>query len=118
MIRSGEEILADIDSTLDRLIENGEVIKKISFHTLYTSEVEALQRTQESLLARLVHMNELLKQHKKKDDAEEPFGNIEQKILHISKLNAKLINQAASRIRRAKKSRQPRIRPHRKKSVL
>jgi hypothetical protein len=118
MIRSGEEILADIDGTLDRLIENADVIKKISFRTIYTSEIEALQRTQESLLARLVHMNELLKRHKKEDDAKEPFTSIEQKILHIGKLNAQLINQAASRIRRAKKSRQPRIRPHRKKSLV
>jgi hypothetical protein len=113
MIRSGDEILADIDDTLDRLIENADVIKKISFRTVYTSEVEALQKTQESLLARLVHMNELLKGHK--NEGQESFGNIEQKILQIGKLNAQLINQAAMRIRRAKKCRQPRIRPHRKK---
>lgn len=115
MIRSGEEILADIDGTLDQLIENADVLKRISLTTLYTSEVEALQKTQESLLARLVHMNDLLKGRKKPEEGQEPLESIEKKILRFGKLNAQIINHAAARIRRTKKSRQLRVRPHRRK---
>jgi hypothetical protein len=115
MIRSGEEILSDIDATLDQLIENAQVIKHISVSTLYTSEVEAMQKTQESLLARLVHMNDLLKGQKKSDEKEESFDSVEQKILRFGKLNAQMINHVSDRIKRAKRSRQPRVRPHRRK---
>jgi hypothetical protein len=115
MVRSGEEILVDIDNTLDHLIENADVIKKISFSTLYTNEVEALQKTQESLLARLVHMNDLLKGHKRAEEGEESFDSIEQKIVRFGKLNAQIISHAAAKIKRLKKSRQPRIRSHSKK---
>jgi hypothetical protein len=115
MIRSGEEILADIDDTLDHLIENADVIKQVSLRTLYSSEVEALQKTQESLLARLVHMNDLLKGHQQIEKGQGSFSSIEQKMIRFGKLNAQLINHAAAKIKRIKKSRQPRVRPHRRK---
>ena len=117
MIRSGEEILADIDDTLDHLIVNADVIKKISFSTLYSSEVEALQKTQESLLARLVHMNDLLKSHKKAEEKQKSFGSIEEKILRFGKLNAQIMNNAAAKIKRTKKSRELRVRTHRRKMM-
>ncbi|HKY99947.1 MAG TPA: hypothetical protein VJ112_02155 [Rhabdochlamydiaceae bacterium] len=53
---AGEEILADIDATLDQLIENANVINQISLNTLFQDEVDALQKTQESLLSRLINM--------------------------------------------------------------
>jgi hypothetical protein len=118
MIRSSEEILADIDVTLDQLIENGDVIKRISFSPLFTSEIEALQKTQESLLARLVHMNDLLKIHRKTDDGKESFDSIEQKILRFGKLNAQIIHNAAERIKRTKRSRELRFRAHRRKTKV
>ncbi len=115
MVRSSEEILADIDATLDRLIENASVVKRASLSTLYASEVEALQKTQESLLARLVHMNDLLKGDKKEPSKTESFCGIEQKILRLGKLNAQMINHVSSKIKRTKKSRQLRVRPYRRK---
>jgi hypothetical protein len=111
MIRSSEEILADIDATLDQLIENAQVIKEISVSTLYTSEVEALQKTQESLLARLVHTSDLMKGQK----TEEPLGSIEQKMVRFGKLNAQMISRVSQRIQRTKK---PRVRPHRRKAKV
>jgi hypothetical protein len=114
MVKSSEEILADIDSTLDRLIENADVIKCVSLDTLYTSEVEALQKTQESLLARLVHMNDLLKGEKKETDTES-FGSIEEKMVRYGKLNAQMISRISQRMKSTKKSRQLRVRPHRRK---
>lgn len=115
MIKSGEEILADIDDTLKHLIENADAIKRISFNTLYTSEVEALQKTQESLLARLIHMNDLLKGPNVNEQVQKPLDSIEKKILRFSKLNAQVINQAEARIKKAKKNLQPRVRLHRRK---
>lgn len=116
MIRSSEEILADIDDTLDHLIENAAVIKRISFNTLYANEIEGLQKAQESLLARLVHMNDLLKSRKKtEDEGKQSFESIEQKIVRFGKLNAQIVHNATLKIRRVKKNRQPRIRPHRKR---
>lgn len=118
MIRSGEEILADIDATLDQLIENADVIKHISLNSLYTSEVEALQKTQESLLARLVHMNDLLKGNKSEESAKkEPLNQIEHKILHFSKLNAQIIHQVSGKIKRMRRRKQPRIRSHCRKKL-
>ena len=118
MIKSSEEILSDIASTLDHLIENADVINKISCTTLFVSEVEALQKTQESLLARLVHMNDLLKNPKHEPLEESPFTSIEQKILRFGKLNAQMINHVSGRIKRAKKNRTPKVRAHRKKEKV
>lgn len=120
MIRSSEEILADIDATLDQLIENADVIKDVSLQSLFATEVEALQKTQESLLARLVHMNDLLKDQKKEDESAKArsFGGIEQKILRFGKLNAQMIDHVSNKLKRTKKSRQPRVRPHRRKEKV
>lgn len=120
MIRTVEEILDDIDDTLDRLIENADVIKHISLNALYTSEVEALQKTQESLLARLVHMQDLFKGQKNKGDCEkeDPFNSIEQKIARFGKLNAQIINRVSSRMKRTKRARELRVRSCRRKKSL
>ena len=61
-----EEILFDIDQTLDRLIENAETIKDVNLKELEDEKVVAFQKTQESLLAHLVSMDELLDQKRKK----------------------------------------------------
>lgn len=120
MIRTVEEILADIDGTLDRLIENADVIKDISLKTLFACEVEALQKTQESLLARLVHMQDLLKGQKKNEGSEkkDAFDSIENKIVRFGKLNAQIIDRVAVRMRRTRRSHQPRVRPHRRKDKV
>ena len=66
---AGEEILADIDATLDQLIENANVINQISLNTLFQDEVDALQKTQESLLSRLINMQSLLNNNPQKNKA-------------------------------------------------
>lgn len=115
MMKSGEEILADIDATLDQLIENADIIKRVSLSSLFTSEVEALQKTQESLLARLMHMNDLLKSEKSESEKGESFCGIEQKMLRFGKLNAKMMSYVSLKLKQSKKNRQPRVRPHRRK---
>ena len=56
----GAEILLEIDETLDRLIQNAEAIQKVSPSDLSEVEVEAFQKTQESLIHHLLHMDEQL----------------------------------------------------------
>lgn len=120
MIRSGEEILIDIDTTLDQLIQNAATINRISFDTLFANEMEALQKTQESLLARLIHMNDLLDQDEKRNYfRKQPvvFSSIESKITQFGKLNNELMNQVREDISAAKKpnKNRPKIRKNRKR---
>lgn len=56
----GEDILSEIDSTLDRLIQNAEAFQKVEPNTLSEFECDAFQKTQESLLHHLIHMNQFL----------------------------------------------------------
>ncbi|PCI91706.1 hypothetical protein COB11_08215 [Candidatus Aerophobetes bacterium] len=61
MINSNNGLLKEIDATIDQLVKNAEVLKNISSKKEYVEEVDALEKTQESLLAHLIHMDELLK---------------------------------------------------------
>ena len=81
MIHSTDDVLAEIDTTIDQLLENAKALKKISSKTSYQEEVSALEKTQESLIAHLIHMDEILK---KKDRASQ------QQPLLASKVHDKL----------------------------
>lgn len=120
MIRSGEEILSDIDTTLDQLIQNAATINRISFDTLFANEMEALQKTQESLLARLIHMNDLLDQDEKRSCFRKKpvvYSSIENKITQFGKLNNELMDQVKQDLSAAKKpnKNRPKIRKNRKR---
>ena len=56
----GEEILTEIDGTLDQLIRNAEVLQKVDLKNLSETEIDAFQKTQESLLQHLMHMDQFL----------------------------------------------------------
>ncbi len=56
------ELLNEIDVTLDQLIKNGAALREVTSDPLYEREVEALQKTQESLLAHLLHLDRFLKE--------------------------------------------------------
>lgn len=112
MIRSNEEILADIDTTLDQLICNAEAVQAAPAEILEENEVEALQKTQESLLAHLLHMEKLLEEKKQKSNPM-AYTNIHEKILEFSRLNAALIKGVASKFsqRGRKKKESPTVKP-------
>ena len=117
MIRSGEEILADIDTTLDQLIQNAEVLQGVHFHVTCENEIEALQKTQESLMARLIHMDLLLKEEEKKGVIKkkaECYGLLQEKIKRYTLLNQRLLKDVAKRFSAVK----PRIGRNRKKSTI
>jgi len=120
MIRSGEEILVDIDDTLDHLIQNASAINCISCDPLFANEIEALQKTQESLLARLVHMNHLVDDDEKQAyfrKKPEAYTTMEHKIIRFGKLNNELINQLKKDLQDTKRSNKnrPKIRNNRKR---
>ena len=60
----GMEILIEIDATLDRLICNAEAIRHVSLTELSELELAAFQKTQESLLHHLLHLDQTLEAKK------------------------------------------------------
>lgn len=61
MMHSQKDLICEIDQTIDQLIENAKVIETIAANTCYEHELYALEKTQESLIAHLIHMDEILK---------------------------------------------------------
>ena len=57
-----KETLVEIDQTIDQLIINKETLDRISIEPNYLVEKEALEKTQESLLAHLTHLQAYLQE--------------------------------------------------------
>ena len=62
---AAEEILMEIDATLDRLIQNAEAIANADIEELSIMELEAFQKTQESLIHHLLHTDQRLEAQRK-----------------------------------------------------
>ncbi|MBI5273273.1 MAG: hypothetical protein HY861_04750 [Chlamydiia bacterium] len=85
----GQEILMEIDSTLDRLIRNAEVIQTANLKEISETEIEAFQKTQESLIQHLIHMDQLFETKTKtlgKQDRRSAGFKIQEKLLKFEKL--------------------------------
>jgi len=61
----GEEILQEIDKTLDQLIRNAEAIQSANIQELSETEIEAFQKTQESLIHHFLYMDKFLETKRK-----------------------------------------------------
>ncbi len=61
----GEEILMEIDTTLDQLIKNAEVLQDTNLEELSETEIEGFQKMQESLIQHLIHMDQHLEMKRK-----------------------------------------------------
>ncbi len=85
----GREILAAIDGTLDQLIQNAETMGKVSSETLSSVEKEAFQKTQESLLAKLLHMDTRLQENSQQLRIRRPSYNIQEKLQYFHRLDRK-----------------------------
>jgi hypothetical protein len=86
----GEEILLEIDTTLDQLIQNAETIQNVELKELSETEVNAFQKTQESLLQHLLHMDQFLETKRKNlriQDKRSAGFKIQEKLLKFEKLN-------------------------------
>lgn len=88
MLDTTEEILADIEQTLEQLTQNAKVLQEAKSAHHFVHEVNQLERLQESLLARLLHRQSLLQMDKKKKVLESIKKEaIEQKIVEYAKFS-------------------------------
>jgi hypothetical protein len=60
-----EDILLEIDSTLEQLIRNSEIFQNSNVSELSETEINAFQKTQESLLHRFLFMDKALETKRK-----------------------------------------------------
>lgn len=60
MLSSKEDIIDDIDATLDQLIENAEVLGEIATNPSYEEEAEALEKMQDALIKHLMTMEQFV----------------------------------------------------------
>jgi len=98
----GEQIVQEIDKTLDQLIRNAEAISNIDLKDLSDSELEAFQKTQESLLQHLMHMDQSLgsKQHMAKLDRRSANYKIQEKLLKFEHLKSNYNKQLTDTLSR------------------
>lgn len=122
MFGSEEEILADIDHTLDQLIKNAVALRQIAEYEAFTADCAALHKMQHSLTARVVHMRELLTMlgHDNPGDEHDLQKAIQKKIIHYKKLNNTMIDSIAKRFTALEEKktvkRKPRIGHNRRKA--
>ncbi len=83
MLRTQEEILAELDATLDQLMQNASVVCESELHVLDSLELGSLHKTQESLLARFAHTQEELP-----CVASKRYEELHNKIKRMSELNS------------------------------
>ena len=119
---SGEEVLDDLDTTLDELIVNAHTLRQIQRNGRFATEAKALEKTQESLLARILYRQKLLDAKRKKEITERAAQKemlIEAKIQHFAKINTTLDNPVAKNLIPKKLKRRPlRLSRHRKRALL
>ncbi|MGB7977843.1 MAG: hypothetical protein WCF19_01630 [Chlamydiales bacterium] len=85
----GEDILLEIDGTLDQLIRNAEAIEQVDLKELSETEISAFQKTQESLLQHLLHMDEFFaakREGLKGQDKRSASFKIQEKLLKFEKM--------------------------------
>lgn len=119
---SGEEVLDDLDTTLDELIVNAHTLRQIQRNDRFTAEAKALEKTQESLLARVLYRQKILDAKWKKEISERAAQKemlIEAKIKHFAKINTTLANPTPKNLIPKKLKRHPfRLSRHRKRALL
>ena len=85
----GEDILLEIDGTLDQLIRNAEAMEHVEITTLSETEIDAFQKTQESLLHHLIRMDEAFAKQRnqlKVMDKRSASYKIREKMLRFEKM--------------------------------
>jgi len=99
---SHKEIVHDIESTLDELIELGSALKTAKTSASFNHEVEALEKLQESLLARLIDRESVFDRDPKKKMLESiRRDTLYQKIAEYGKKGARKKPQKRANFRSA-----------------
>ncbi len=94
MLHIEEEILADLEATLDQLIENASVISESTLQVLDSFELNSLYKTQESLLARFAHIQEDIPQKA----LIKRYEQLHKKVEKINKLNERLMQSLEKKL--------------------
>ena len=90
-----EEILTEIDATLEHLIRNAESLNGVNLEDLTETEIDAFQKTQESLLHHLIHMDQTFETKRNSLSIKNERSvscRIQKKHQHFEKLTASLNN--------------------------
>lgn len=99
MFRSKEEILAELDSTLNQLLLNIETVSDVSLSELSETEMQAMHKTQESLMARFMHTSDLIKEKERKKLQEtNALIKLQDKLKKFSELNTSFIKSVSSEL--------------------
>ncbi len=107
MLRTPENILAELDSTLDQLMQNASVVCKEDLHILDSLELNSLHKTQESLLAKFAHTQEELTMK----PSQKKYEDLHKKINKMNEINSSFMQAI-------EKNLLPRIGRNRRKSKL
>ena len=82
------EIVQNIDTTLDQLICNAEAFSKAELKDLSEIELDAFEKTQESLLQHLLQMDQILAKSQKPQDKRSASFQIREKRARLEKLKS------------------------------
>ena len=104
MREDNADIVADIDATLNELVEIAEVLKAAKINPHFKHEVEVLEKTQESLLARLMHRQSQLDSENRKYSLDSLRKEaVERKVVEYAQsMRLRPQNRAKSRSARSK----------------
>ena len=90
-----EEILVQIDVTLENLIQNAETIQRVDFKELSEEEVDAFQKTQESLIHHLMNVDQTFETRRiqlRVQDKKSAGYKIQEKRIRFEKLKNEVNN--------------------------
>lgn len=107
MLRNQEEILAELDSTLDQLIQNASVVCESDLCVLDSIEISSMQKTQESLMARFAHTQEKLSG----STSQRRYEELHSKLRRLNELNSSFMQSLEKNLK-------PRIGRNRRKSKV
>ena len=98
---SGEEVIEDLDSALDQLIANAKTLREIEANPLFQTEAAALEKTQESLLARIIYRQKILNEVKKGELSQRASLRelgITEKLRRFKRINREILEHFAHRL--------------------
>ena len=94
-----KEVLNEMDATLDQLIQNAKALQGVDMQYLSEIEIDAFQKTQESLLHHLLHMDEVFETKSKSlriPNKKSASYKIQEKLKHFEQLKQNVGNQVKS----------------------
>ena len=111
MLYYQEDILFQLGTTLDQLIQNANLLKQKNLQTLSDREIDLLHKTQESLVAKFFHTKEHLI-----GKAQIRSKQLERKIQQLQDLNISLSEGFSEKLRKSPTIGLARIGRNRKRS--